>query len=68
MNTHKNISGYSPFEPITDEYKSIALEGVERTYKTLINQVATGRKMKFENVDAIGQGRVWTGTDALKLG
>jgi len=24
--------------------------------------------MKFENVDAIGQGRVWTGTDALKIG
>jgi len=68
VNTHKNASGYSPFEPITDEYKSIALEGVERTYKTFVNRVATGRKMKFENVDAIGQGRVWTGTDALKIG
>ena len=65
VNTHKNASGYSPFEPITDEYKSIALEGVERTYKTFVNRVANGRKMKFENVDAIGQGRVWTGSDAL---
>ena len=68
VNTHKNASGYSPFEPITDEYKSIALEGVERTYKTFVNRVANGRKMKFENVDAIGQGRVWTGSDALKIG
>ena len=44
VNTHKNASGYSPFEPITDEYKSIALEGVERTYKTFVNRVATGSK------------------------
>lgn len=68
VNTHKNSGGYSPFEPITEEYKAIALEGVERTYKTFVTRVATGRKMKFEAVDAIGQGRVWTGTDALKLG
>ena len=33
-----------------------------------VNRVATGRKMTFEQVDAIAQGRVWTGADALKLG
>lgn len=68
VNTHKNAGGYSAFEPISEEYKSLALEGVERTYKTFVTRVATGRKMKFEAVDAIGQGRVWTGADALKLG
>ncbi len=30
--------------------------------------MATGRKMTTEQVDAIAQGRVWTGTDALKNG
>jgi protease-4 len=30
--------------------------------------VAQGRKMTITQVDAIAQGRVWTGSDALKLG
>jgi protease-4 len=30
--------------------------------------VADGRKMSFASVDSIGQGRVWTGENALKIG
>jgi len=30
--------------------------------------VAKGRKMTFEQVDAIAQGRVWSGSDALRIG
>ena len=68
IQTHKNAVGYSIFEPISEEYKTIALEGVDRVYKTFINRVAVGRKMTFDQVDAIAQGRVWTGTDAIKNG
>lgn len=68
VSTHKNSNGYSPFEPISDNYKTFALEGIETIYKTFVTRVATGRKMTFAQVDAIGQGRVWTGSDALKLG
>lgn len=68
IQTHKNAIGYSIFEPISEEYKIIALEGVDRVYKTFINRVAAGRKMTFDQVDAIAQGRVWTGTDAIKNG
>lgn len=68
IQTHKNAVGYSIFEPISEEYKTIALEGVDRVYKTFINRVAAGRKMTFDQVDAIAQGRVWTGTDAIKNG
>lgn len=68
VGTHKNANGYSPFEPISDDYKRFALEGIETVYKTFVTRVATGRKMTFAQVDAIGQGRVWTGSDALKLG
>ena len=68
VQTHKNAVGYSIFEPISEEYKTIALEGVDRVYKTFINRVAIGRKMTFDQVDAIAQGRVWTGTDAIKNG
>lgn len=68
VSTHKNANGYSLFEPISDTYKTFALEGIESIYKTFVTRVATGRKMTFAQVDAIGQGRVWTGSDALKLG
>lgn len=68
VQTHKNAIGYSVFEPISDEYKTFALEGVDQIYKTFVNRVATGRKMTFDQVDAIAQGRVWTGADAIKNG
>ena len=68
VQTHKNAVGYSIFEPISEEYKTIALEGVDRIYKTFVNRVAAGRKMTYKQVDAIAQGRVWTGSDAIKNG
>lgn len=42
--------------------------GIEDIYNTFINHVADGRKMKVAAVDSIGQGRVWTGTDAQEIG
>ncbi|MEZ4853577.1 signal peptide peptidase SppA [Flavobacterium sp.] len=68
VTTHNLSAGYSPFEPINEEYKTIALESIETIYTNFINRVATGRKMTPEQVDAIAQGRVWLGTDALKNG
>ena len=68
VETHKNASGYSVFEPIDADFRNFTQEGVESIYKTFVNRVATGRKMTFEQVDAIAQGRVWSGTDALRLG
>lgn len=41
---------------------------VERGYKLFISRVAAGRKMTTARVDSIGQGRVWTGQQALGLG
>jgi protease IV len=68
VETHTNASGYSIFNPLEDSYRNFAQEGVERIYNTFVNRVAMGRKMTFDQVDAIAQGRVWAGSDALKLG
>ncbi len=68
VETHKNASGYSPFEPLDADFRNFTQESVETIYKTFVTRVATGRKMTFEQVDAIAQGRVWAGSDALKLG
>lgn len=40
---------------------------VNRGYKLFLSRVAAGRKMSVETVDKIGQGRVWTGEQALKI-
>jgi protease IV len=68
VETHKNASGYTPFEPLEEDFRNFTQEGVEQVYKTFVSRVAAGRKMTFSQVDAIAQGRVWSGADALKLG
>lgn len=68
VKTHDNASGYSIFEPIDENFKGFVLESIEKTYATFLQRVADGRKMTTEQVDAIAQGRVWTGIDAQKLG
>lgn len=68
VKTHENASGYSVFEPIDENFKGFVLESIEKTYATFLKRVADGRKMTTEQVDAIAQGRVWTGVDAHKLG
>jgi protease-4 len=68
VKTHTNAQGFSPFTTLDANTRAFAQEGVERVYFTFVNRVATGRKMTFEQVDAIGQGRVWSGQDAKNIG
>ena len=41
---------------------------VEETYGLFTQRVANGRKMTVAAVDSIGQGRVWSGKDAIGIG
>ena len=68
VKTHENSGNYNPFAPIDEKFKVVTTEGVEQIYKTFVSHVAQGRKMTFAQVDAIAQGRVWTGSDAIKIG
>jgi protease-4 len=67
ITTNENAN-YSPFVPLNEKFKNVTLEGVENIYKTFVSHVAKGRKMTFAQVDSIAQGRVWTGSQALKIG
>jgi protease-4 len=49
-----------------DEYEYIQ-QSVEHIYDVFITKVATGRKTTKNNIDSIGQGRVWSGADAIKI-
>lgn len=68
VKTNENASEYSPFVPMDEKFKAVTLESVEHIYKTFVSHVAAGRKMTVAQVDSIGQGRVWSGEQALKIG
>ena len=68
VKTNENASEYSPFLPMDEKFKAVTLESVEHIYKTFVSHVAAGRKMTIAQVDSIGQGRVWSGEQALKVG
>lgn len=68
VNTHENAAEYSVFKPIDEKFRIVTQESVERIYNTFLNRVAEGRKMTFAQVDAIAQGRVWSGSEAMKVG
>ncbi len=68
VKTHENSAEYSPFLPLDEKFKAVTQESVEQVYKTFVTHVSQGRKMTFAQVDAIGQGRVWSGAEAIKIG
>ncbi len=53
---------------LTTGEKAILQKQVNTVYKTFVNLVVAGRKMTFDEVNNIGQGRVWTGIQAVELG
>ena len=68
VKTNENAAEYSPFVPMDEKFKAVTQESVEHVYKTFVSHVAAGRKMTVAQVDSIGQGRVWSGSQALKIG
>lgn len=58
----------TPFRPLTDGERDIIQNGVNEIYLDFITKVAAGRGMTTAEVDSIGQGRVWSGEDALENG
>ena len=41
---------------------------MDETYKQFVSKAALGRKMKFDDLEKLAGGRVYTGRQALKLG
>ena len=63
-----NSPYYSPFEPMSEEFRTVVKQGIEETYNTFLTRVSEGRNLSPTKVDTLAQGRVWSGTDAVKNG
>jgi protease-4 len=68
VKTHENAAGYSLFRPLEANYRNVVQSEIEKIYKDFTTKVAAGRKMTVAQVDSIGQGRVWSGQQAIKIG
>lgn len=68
VKTNDNATIGTMSRPFNAEESAAFQAYVERGYNTFLTRVAKGRKMKKEEVDKIGQGRVWTGIRAKRLG
>ena len=66
--THKYADMMTVSRPLSEEELAIVQDYVDEFYDGFKERVAEGRKMTVAQVDSIGQGRVWTGGDALRLG
>ncbi|HEY1536379.1 MAG TPA: signal peptide peptidase SppA [Polyangiaceae bacterium] len=55
----------SIFRPFSPEERGELEHKVAQFYDVFLTRVASGRKMSKADVDAVGQGRVWTGEQAL---
>lgn len=54
--------------PLTSDERAMIQSYVDDVYTNFANNVAEGRSMSFEEVDAIGGGRVWSGASAMEIG
>lgn len=66
--TNKN-GDYIPVTKPLSPYQTKKIQrDVDHIYEVFTGKVAAGRNLEVARVDSIGQGRVWSGTDAKTLG
>lgn len=68
VKTNKNSDLLTLTRPMTAYEREMMQINIEEGYDTFISHVAEGRGLTKEQVDEIGQGRVWSGENAKEIG
>lgn len=58
---------FDPFKQKSDADLAILQRETDRFYQGFLSRVADGRHLSVDQVNEIAQGRVWSGTDAVRL-
>ena len=66
--SHKHADMTRLTRPFDQTEYNFMLRSIEAIYDEFTSIVAEGRGLDKKRVDEIGQGRVWTGSDALEIG
>ena len=67
INTNRHTDMFSGLRPMDEKEQDYMRNFVETIYGRFTELVSTGRDLPLAYVDSIGQGRVWAGSDALKI-
>jgi protease IV len=59
---------FTTARPLTDAERQMMQGWVDSFYEQFVDRVARGRKMTPAQVDAVGRGRVWSGSQARERG
>jgi protease-4 len=59
---------FDTYRPWNDEERAHVHRMMSAFYARFVGKAAEGRNMSYEDVDAVAQGRVWSGTEALENG
>src|SRR6185312_3932004 len=54
--------------PLAGDASELIQSQIDRGYQQFVDRVASGRRETPEQINGIGQGRVWAGADARRLG
>ena len=68
VNSNKHSDMLSLMRPFDAQELEFMQASVEDIYESFVNLVAESRGQEPAAIDAIAQGRVWAGTDALEIG
>ena len=68
VSTNANSNMMSPFSGISSGTLAITQRSVVNTYNRFVHFVSKNRKKTFEEIDAVGNGRVWSGKRAKEIG
>lgn len=62
------IAGVRPDRELPADISDVLQQTIEQGYRDFLARVAESRGMTTEEVDAVAQGRVWSGADAYEIG
>ncbi len=59
---------FSGLRPLSDDERALLQRSIDATYRRFLEKVAASRGLDVAQVDSVGQGRIWTGEQALEIG
>jgi protease-4 len=59
---------YNPLRPLDPRFGQLVQASINNVYREFTTKAAAARKTTAAKIDAVGQGRVWTGTQAKERG
>ena len=68
VHTAKQPDAMTLYQPLTDMQKKFMQNDVDSIYRDFTSRVARAGIKAIEYIDSIGQGRIWSGEQALQLG